>query len=727
MEPEHGPQFNTRAGQPSCAWSTERNDSGEVAKHQRRALPAFETIDRLGVTGLILFGWALIVVLRLVDLQVFAHGKYVKAAEVQQDKTAPVEPVRGSIVDRDGNVLAISSPSRIVAVNPSQIQNIGFAAALLGRVLQLDTTKLQADLEAAAHSKRHHGYFIVDPQISDEQADQLSAMKLNWLIVGNGSVRSYPNGQLAAHVLGDVNSEQQGAAGVELKLNKDLAGSKGLMRLKVDVKNRAYDSEVIDAPVMGKTIGLTIDSQIQHVAENALKDAVEKNHADHGSIVAMDPQTGEVLALANYPTYDPNERLHAGEKPKGREDLAVVAPFEPGSVFKVVTVSTALETTNLTPDSPINCGGGVLVMYSRVIHDSHPHGILSMADVLAKSSNIGAIRIGMQIGNKNLYEYIRRFGFGHRTGIELPAEAPGMLRPLKRWQPTTIGSIPMGHEISVTSLQLAQLGSVIANGGFLVHPHLVAWKQSPEGEREIMKYPVPVQVLKPETVMTMRSIMHRVVMPGGTAPQLHVTGYVLAGKTGTAQIYDFAHHVYTHKYNASFLGFAPLENPRLVVIVTVSGTTGQAGFGGSASGPAFMDVMSVGLRRLNVMRDAPEEVEELAQKQKDKEQKDKKALNDDAKESDDVSLAELNPPTAEDLKEALGQPAVDGAAPDGDVDPNAPKVPNFLGRTIKDVMQLAAADGIDVDMLGDGLARAQNPPAGTLLVPGEHIRVRFTR
>src|SRR5579875_1844761 len=539
--------------------------------------PPGKSTDRLGITGLILFGWALILLLRLCDLQVFAHEKYVRAAEAQQDKYIPIEPVRGAILDRNGNYLAISSPSRIVAVNPSQIQNIGVAAALLARVLDLDAVKLEADLQAAAHSKRHHGFFIVEPRVCDEKAEELSAMKLNWVTVQDGSSRSYPDGQLAAHVIGNVNSENHGVAGVEKKFDKDLAGTKGLMRIKVDVKNRAYENEIVTAPRMGETIGLTIDSEIQHAAEDALKASVITNHAVHGSLVALDPRTGEILALANYPTYDLNERLHAGEAAHGREDLAVVAPFEPGSVFKVITLSAALETTNLRPESVINCGNGSITIFGRVVHDHKSYSALSMQDVLAFSSNIGAIRIGMQVGNKNLYEYIRRFGFGRRTGIELPAEAPGLLRPLRRWQPTSIGSVPMGHEIGVTSVQLAQAASVIANGGFLVHPHLVAWKQAPGGPKEIMKYPAPARILKPETVMTMRMMMRRVVTePGGTGHRIHVAGYAIAGKTGTAQIFDFTHHVYTHKYNASFLGFAPMNNPNILIIATVSGTTGMA-------------------------------------------------------------------------------------------------------------------------------------------------------
>jgi cell division protein FtsI (penicillin-binding protein 3) len=681
--------------------------------------PPTKSLERLLITGLILLGWALIVVLRLFDLQVFAHEEYVKLAQSQQDKLQPLDAPRGSIFDRNGNYLAISSASQFVVVNPNRIPNKEIAAALLAGILGLDARKLQRDLEAAAASRRRRGYFVVDPHVSNDKADTLRAMKLDWLEIRRGSLRSYPNGQLAAHVIGNVGAEGRGAAGIELKLDKELAGTPGWMRVKVDVKQRAYDSEVAKPPVVGRNIGLTIDSEVQHVAEDALRAAVIENHADHGSIVAMDPNTGEILALANYPTYDLNERLHAGDKPRGREDLAVVAPFEPGSVFKVVTISAALETTNLRPETIINCGNGVTTLFGRVIHDSHSYPALSMEDVLAKSSNIGAIHVGMQVGNKNLYEYIRRFGFGKRTGIELPAEAPGMLRPLKRWQPTSIGSVPMGHEISVTSLQLAQLGGVIANGGFLVRPHLVAWKQAPGEEKVLMKYSVPTQVLKPETVMTMRRMMHRVTMPGGTAQRLRVPGYTFAGKTGTAQIFDFAHHVYTHKYNASFLGFAPTVNPSIVIVVTVSGTTGVAGFGGAASGPAFDIAMATALRRKGIPRDVPEEVEELAQK-------DTKVTP--AKESDDVSLAALNPPTEEDMKEAAGdQDGGEEAAAAANVDPNAPKVPNFVGKTVKDVMQEAASSGLDVDMFGEGMARAQKPAAGALLNPGEHIQVRFAR
>ena len=475
-------------------------------------------VERALIIGLILLGWALILVFRLFDLQVLAHDSLAKRARQQQEKLEPVEAQRGSIFDRNGNLLAISSPSHQVVVNPRRIPDKTTAAELLAGVLALDAKRLEASLDIAANTKRHSGYLVVDPHISEEQAATLRAMNLDWLEIRDGSVRSYPNNDVAAHVIGNLNGEGQGVAGVELKLNKDLAGTPGTLRIERDGKENSYAAEVVKTPVPGKDVGLTIDRELQYVAKQALREAVVKNHADHGSLVAINPNTGEILALENYPTYDPNEHLLPGEKAKGREDLAVVAPFEPGSVFKIVTISAALETTRLTPDTIINCGNGSMKIFSRVVHDHKAYAALSVQDVLAFSSNVGAIRIGMQVGNKNLYDYVRRFGFGSRTGLELPAEAPGLLRPLKRWQPTTIGSIPMGHELAVTSVQLAQAGSIIANGGYLVHPRLVAWERLPDGTKRIAERPEAKRVLSPETVLKMRAMMRRVITePAGTA------------------------------------------------------------------------------------------------------------------------------------------------------------------------------------------------------------------
>jgi cell division protein FtsI (penicillin-binding protein 3) len=680
-----------------------------------------QSVERALITGLILLGWALILVFRLFDLQVLSYDELARRARQQQEKLEPVEARRGSILDRNGNLLAISSPSHLIVVNPRRIPDRATAAGLLAGVLSLDAKRLQTSLESTALSKHHNGYFVIATHASDEQVATLHAMNLEWLEIRNGSERSYPNNDVAAHVIGNLNSDGQGVAGIEQKLNKELRGTPGALRVERDAKNNSYSSELVKETTPGRDVGLTIDRELQYIAKDALHDAVVKNHADHGSLIAMNPNTGEILALENYPTYDLNEHLLPGEEANGRENLAVVAPFEPGSVFKVITLSAALETTSLRPDTIINCGNGSIKIFSRVVHDHKSYSALSMRDVLAYSSNIGAIRIGMQVGNRNLYDYVRRFGFGSRTGVQLPAEARGLLRPLKRWQPTSIGSVPMGHELAVTSIQLAQAGSVIANGGLLVHPTIVAWERSPGGKKEFFKPSTGQRVLNPMTVMMMRSMMRSVVTEeGGTAHHIHVPGYAFAGKTGTAQIYDYAHRVYTHKYNASFLGFAPFRNPTVLVVVTITGTTGLAGYGGQAAGPVFEKVMSNAMERLGIVRDRPQDIEELLAKEKDAAAKRKE--EDKPKETDDVALAELNPPTPEEMQQAAG-----GSDSDVIADSNAPKVPNFVGKTMKDVMQEATASGIEVDFFGDGMARAQSPLAGTVLTPGERIAVRFAR
>jgi len=674
-----------------------------------------KTQERALLAGLILLGWAFVVLARLFTIQVLEHDALSKLAHRQQEHLEVIEAPRGSIYDRNDRILAISFNSHVAVVNPRRMPNKELAAALLAGILHQDAAQLEGFFEKAAESRTRGGYLVVDNHLTDEQAASLEGMHLDWLEIRQSSVRTYPNDRVAAHIVGNVDWQGKGVAGVELKLNKDLSGTNGLRRIERDGKEVSYASEIVKMPVMGKSIGLTIDRELEFIGKEALAQAVKENHADHASLVAMDPRTGEILALENYPNYDPNERLLAGGTDVGRRDLAVGTPFEPGSVFKVVTLAAALETTRLKPESRIDCGNGTLRMFNRVIHDTHRHGVLSMQDVLALSSNIGAIKIGMQVGNENLYAYIRRLGFGQRTGIELPGEAPGILRPLRRWQATSIGSVPMGHEIGVTSLQLAQMGSVIANGGYLVPPHIVAWEQAPGGPRVAVKHAQPVPVLKPETVMTMRMMMRRVITePHGTGHRLHVIGYSIAGKTGTAQIYDYEHKVYTHRYNASFLGFAPATNPSVVIVVTVSGTTGQAGYGGSAAGPVFVKLMSAALNRMGVVRDVPEEVEELIARKGTANK-----IEAAEEEQDSDTVAEFTTPFS--AEEMNGDDVV--AVTDG----SAPKAPNFVGKTVRDVIEEATATGIEIDMLGDGLARAQNPAAGTLLTPGEHIRVRFAR
>ena len=430
----------------------------------------------------------------------------------------------------------------------------------------------------------------------------------------------------------------------------------------------------------------------------------------------MNPRTGEILAMASYPSFDPNKPPAPGELLAARSNQAVSVPFEPGSVFKVITLSAALETTNLRPETPINCGNGSITLFGRTIHEAkHGYGVMPMALVLAKSSNIGAIQVGMRVGQEKMYEYVRRFGFGQKTGITLPAESAGMVRKLRVWGATSLSSVAMGHEIGTTSLQLAQACSVVANGGLLLRPKVILRK----GDRGV-ETEAPRPVLKPETAFTMRQLMEGVVVhPAGTGHRARLSGYSSAGKTGSAQIYDFAAKHYTHTYNGSFMGFAPVTNPAIVVVVTINGTHGTAGFGGVAAAPVFKVVAEEALRVLDVPKDLPDVAPSEEKKKAEPEN------------TDDLPIADLGsgaPPLLDEDEPgaaggAQGTAVADAAAPAE----SGPKVPNFRGKTMRAVLAEATALGLPVLVDGSGVARGQQPAPGLILHAGERIRVRFAR
>ena len=536
---------------------------------------------------------------RLVSLQVLSHDKYEALARSQQEQKVRMPAPRGSIFDRNGQPLALSVPADSVSVNPRQIANIRSATEMLGNILHLDQQVLYSRLDWA--KENHKGYLWIKKRLDPFETDELKRVHLDYVVFHPDSRRRYPKEETASHIIGEVYKGEEGAAGIERSLDKTLEGHPGSELLVMDVKGHGFLSNVEAAPQAGTALTLTIDERMQYVAERELALGVQAKHAISGTAIVMDPYTGEILALANYPTYDPNKPPQPGDNPRARYDLGVSVPFEPGSIFKVVTLAAALETTNLRPDSPIATGGGTLSLPGRVIHESHHgFGTISMAEVLAFSSNIGAILIGQRVGRENMYEYATRLGFGQKTGIQLPAESTGVLRPLNRWGTTSLASISMGQEVSTTSVQLARLCAVIANGGMLVKPKLILKrgdKLEPTEE--------PVRVLKPETVMMMRMMMEGVVLnPRGTAHSTaRLDGYTSAGKTGTAQIFDNATRHYTHYYNASFMGFTPVTNPKLVILVTINHTGGENGMGASAAGPVFNKIATEALRMMDVRKD----------------------------------------------------------------------------------------------------------------------------
>jgi cell division protein FtsI (penicillin-binding protein 3) len=606
---------------------------------------------------------------------------------------------------------------------------------MLGNILHLDQNVLRSRLEAAREN--HKGFMWVKRRLDPFETARLKAVHLDYVTFTTESERHYPDGQTASHVLGGVNRDELGAAGIERALDKALTGHDGEERLVVDVKRRGIESHMDSAPRAGTGLTLTIDERMQYVAERELKAGVEAKHARSGTAIVMNPYNGEILALANYPTYDPNKPPVAADDPMSRLNLGVSVPFEPGSIFKVVTLSAALETTNLRPDSMIPTGGGTLVLPGRVIHESHHgFGTITMQQVLELSSNIGAILIGQRVGRENMYEYARRLGFGQKSGIEFPAESKGMLRPLTRWGTTSLASISMGQEVSTTSVQLARLCSVMANGGMLVKPKIILKRGDKPEPTE-----APVRVLKPETVMTMRMMMEGVVLRGTARLTARLDGYTSAGKTGTAQIFDTQTHHYTHFYNASFMGFTPVTNPQLVIVVTINRTAGDNGMGAAAAAPVFKAIATEALRMMDVPKDIPEDIADAR-----KPEKNLKPI------PDDVSIADLGEPSImeeDDSVKALLAEQMKPPTPGADADaipaappvalaaaivpapepprPTGPTVPDFRGKSMRAVVEKASADGINVTIEGSGVARAQLPLPGAPLRPGEKIRVVFAR
>lgn len=659
------------------------------------------------LAAIVLF-WGAAVFLKLVSLQVLHHQQYLETARSRQEMVIELPAPRGTIFDRTGHPLAMSVPAESVYLNPLKVPDLDMAADLLARPLHLDRNELFGSLKAAYDS--HRGFLWVKRKVDFEEAQTLRGMHIEWIAFRKETLRHYPNGSLAAHVVGSVDFEEKGNAGLEKFLDPQLRGQPGQLRLLTDVKRRGIDEEPESEAHPGISVTTTIDERIQFVAEREIAAAVRQHNAASGSVVVMNPSNGDILALASYPTYDPNLPPEPGQN-FARMNHAVSVPFEPGSVYKIITLSAALETTRLRPESLIDCHGGVLKLPGRVIHDSHlGYGIMPMEMVLAKSSNIGAIEIGLKVGQEKMYDYMRRFGFGQKSGLPLPAESAGKVRKLKYWGTTSLASVSMGQEVSVTTVQLAQAVSVIANGGFLIRPRLLLKRGG-----ETMPPAAPVRVLKPDTAFTMRQMMEGVVL-NGTGTKARLTGYSTAGKTGTAQVYDFATRHYTHSYNGSFVGFAPINRPAIVVVVTLNGTRGTTGFGGAASAPVFHAVATEALRVMEVPKDLPDELPKTLVAGKED-------VNDLA--AADTETGETNILEEGDDEEASAPAAIGPVAPAVVLQAALPKVPDFKGKTMRAVLAEAAARGLLIQPNGSGVARMQTPPAGSVLREGERIRVHF--
>lgn len=647
--------------------------------------------------------WGLILGGRLVQLQMVEYKDIRQVALRQQEHTVEVQAARGTIYSggEGGGPLALSIPIHRVAINPLRVATGGeaFVASILQRFLGVDSVEVLEGIAQARKAKR--GYMVVAEDATLDQIARLKRSKLDIFTFEDTYRREYPKGRFASHVLGWVNFDGHGDAGAERGLEEELRGVPGRMRMLHDSRNRDYHGEVLneEKPEPGVNIWLTIDEAIQHTAEKALREAIEKERVPSGSIVVLDPKTGDILAMASYPAFDPRERVKDEMDMLNRMNLTIAAPFEPGSVFKAVTIAAALETTRLRPESIINCGNGLIRFPGRVIKDHDPYSALSMTGVLANSSNVGAINIGLTVGNPKMHQYMHALGFGSKTGISLPGESAGVVHPLKDWGATSMGSVAMGHEMLATPLQLAQAFGIIANNGILIQPRLVLARQRGNEPRELAPVADGERRLKPQTAIELRRMLEQVILDG-TGKTARLKGYTAGGKTGTAQMVDVKTGKYIHRYNSSFVGFAPLANPSVVVSVTINGSYK---YGGESAAPVFREVALAALRTRGVPKDLPEEAVPLVKPEMEPEPKrDGPAVK--------LQYAKAEAPVAEPAEPEI----VSGI-----------RVPDFSGMTMRAVIEKSAAEGWRIDPVGRGIARGQQPAPGSVVSAAARIRVTF--
>ena len=520
--------------------------------------------------------------------QAFLQAK----GEKRYTRSLEITATRGVIVDRHNELLATSTPVESVAANPAMASDIMTPdqQRKLAKLLQMDTASLTRKL---ADSDREFVY--LKRQLAPEQAAKVVELDIPGVFLQREFRRVYPAGEELAHVIGFTNIDDEGQEALELALEDELRGTPGSRRVLRDRKGRIVeDLDDIRAPQHGARITLTIDAKIQHLAFRELKKAMAEHRAKAGGIVVLDAQTGEVLAMANFPTYDPNQR--ALVDPARMRNRTVTDLFEPGSTLKPFTVATALELGVVTPATVIDTAAGQLTIGKATIHDVHPSGALTVAQVIQKSSNVGSAKVALRMAPEKMWKVFNAVGFGTPPQSGFPGEVSGRLRAHETWRPIEQATMSYGHGISVSLLQLARAYSIFATDGELKSPTLIKKDGTPESKR----------VISVETARAVRNMLEMAVKPGGTAPRAQVAGYRVAGKTGTAHKLEGRGYA-AKRYISSFVGFAPVSNPRLIVAVMVDEPSAGQHYGGLVAAPVFSEVVSGALRLMNVAPDAPME------------------------------------------------------------------------------------------------------------------------
>ena len=733
--------------------------------------------------------WASLIVSKLFWLQIARHKEFVEKAQKQQEHTFEVAPRRGVLYDRNLRELAMTVQADSYFAVPSEIDDKPATAHALAQIVHEGSEDAwTSEPQILARMNASRGFAWIARRLSPEAAAKVKALNLKGVYPQKEFQRFYPDSEIAAQVLGYVGVDDNGLGGMEQKFDSRLHGEPGRMYAALDARRHVMGSTERE-PQPGDNLVLTIDENIQFIAEKALDAAMLRTRAANGTVVVQDVHTGQILALAIRPTFDPNDFRHT--TPALLRDHAVSDVYEPGSTFKLATYASALDLGIVKPDDMIDCQGGAITFNGRTIHDdkSDHYGVITIHEALEHSSDVAAVKLALRMGPDRFYQYIRNFGFGTKSGVELPGETRGLLRPPPKWGSTSIGSIAIGQEVAVTPIQLVSMVSTIANGGIFLPPHMLLTSQdkNSQGQQntqlaaqpfhagEELPDPLPPgahRVISTMTAAQMRKMMEGVVLYG-TGKQAQLNGYSSGGKTGTAQKIDPATHTYSKTMHfASFAGIAPVNSPVIAVAVVLDDPKGGgvSYYGGAASAPVFTQVAQDTLEYLGVPHDvevhAPRAPAKNATAQDDEPVQEHTgdvnaliaAVNDlpsddplrqavsnartpatpaKSPASAQSAASEKKPADAPEnakAKTALPTPESHPAAPAQPEIVNASlstgktvKVPSLIGMPIRQVVEQAALAGLNLHVEGRGLVRSQEPEAGTQVLPNSQIVVHCAR
>jgi cell division protein FtsI (penicillin-binding protein 3) len=661
--------------------------------------------SRVAIIILGLTVWSFFILIRLVQLQLFQHQSFVQLATQRQQVTRAIHAPRGVIYDSHMAELATSVAVSTAIAEPRNMQNIPEAAQTLASILELDSQELLNRMMDPARQS----FLVLKRRIDPQAQKQIEALGMAGVYFVDESMRVYPNRELACQTLGFVNMNEDGGAGIELQYDKELKGQEGLFSFDIDARRRSFRVNVDKPPVQGHSLVLSIDKSIQYIADRELKAGVEKTQAKDGTVIVMESDTGRIIAISNYPQFNCN--MYNKYDPDLWRNRAVSDMFEPGSTFKVVVASAALEAGLTRPDEMIDCQMGTIIIGKHPFHDHKRYGLLTFSQILEFSSNIGAAKLGLRLGQQRLYEALRNFGFGSKSGVDLPGEIIGLVRDYHDWSGLSIGAISFGQEVGVTSLQILTAINAIANGGYRVRPSIVDRIIDEKGDLVSVHTPERMKLISPRTAEAVTNAFEGVVLRG-TGKKAALEGYRAAGKTGTAQK-SIGGQYANNKYVSSFIGFAPLPQPKITILVQLDEPKGGH-YGGDVSAPIFQKIAQETLLQLRIPPDGSLPLPKI------------KPLVATKSDSEDF-LPNATP--AQPLSAfAAVQPGDDFQdAITVQIEGDLIQMPDFRGMAKRSVVNRCVDLGIHLQANGAGVAVYQWPFPGSKMAQGGTCRVAFAK